>query len=123
MILHDELETLKRAVDNNSLDSFAAETGFRVNHTLTRRIEFCVKDEQFVVDVEFVEPEEYLVRVNEIGPWYKVSGSLRKDGNDLQLTVEFDNVTNKVNIVKICNEFYVFDKVFVELKNFHFFNF
>lgn len=112
LILYDEYESLERAVTlNDPFNPFAVECGYRINHKLKRRYEFKVGEENCTVDVQFEEPENYLMRVNEIGPWRKVSGTLKKSNDKLELTSEIDELSKKSIFVEIDNDLILFTNV------------
>lgn len=112
LILHEEMSALKTAVKmNDTFNPFALETGLRINHSLTKRFNFQVGNEKLFVDVQYVEPEVYFMRTNDLGPWRKVTGTLKKLNNTLELKSEVDGVVQKSKFVKIDNELYVFTQV------------
>ncbi|OXU24234.1 hypothetical protein TSAR_001328 [Trichomalopsis sarcophagae] len=109
LILCAELDALKTAAKSSDVyNPFALETGLRVNHVLNRRIDFEVGEEKFFVDVQYVEPEVYSMRINDLGPWRTVTGSLKKEGNISELKADVDGVVQKSRIVKIGNELHLF---------------
>lgn len=112
LILNAEMDSLKTAIKSNDVyNPFALETGLRVNHVLNRRIDFEIGEENFFVDVQYVEPELYSMRINDLGPWRTVTGSLRREGNTLELKADVDGVVQKSRIVKIGNELHLFTHV------------
>ncbi|XP_033220190.1 methylcrotonoyl-CoA carboxylase subunit alpha, mitochondrial [Belonocnema kinseyi] len=111
IILSEELEAMKKAMDSEDpLSPFATETGLRLNHALVRRFQFIVGNKELEVDVEYSEPEVYLMRVNDSGPWRKVTGSLKKTQKTLELKTEIDGVVGSVRIARVGNEIVLFGK-------------
>lgn len=90
---------------------FATETGLRLNHTLTRTLHFNVGTDDVEVEVKYVEPEVYSMRVNKIGPWRTVSGTLQKRNKSLELCTEIDGKIAKASVTKIHNKLHLFTKV------------
>lgn len=91
---------------------FAVETGLRLNHVLKHTFNFNVGKENHIVETKFTEPDVYLMRVNRLGPWRKVSGTLKKTNDDaLELATEIDGVITKSRIVKLNNNLHIFTKV------------
>lgn len=118
LILHEEMHNLKTAVKmNQTFNPFALETGLRINHSLDRRFNFQIGDEKFFVDVQYVEPEVYSMRINDLGPWRRVTGVLKKLNNSLELKSDVDGIVEKAKFVKVKNELHLFTKV-----KFKFFN-
>lgn len=112
IILGEELEAMRKAMDSEDpLSPFATETGLRLNHALVRKFQFIVGNDELVVDVEYSEPEVYLMRVNDSGPWRKVTGSLKKTEKTLELKTEIDGVVGSVRIARVGNEVVLFGKV------------
>ncbi|XP_066582981.1 methylcrotonoyl-CoA carboxylase subunit alpha, mitochondrial [Prorops nasuta] len=109
LILCEEMTALSTGLETNNLFSpFSTEAGFRVNHILERKFDFSINDEAYSVEVKYVEPEEFLMRINNIGPWRKVTGTLKKVGNALSLKAEIDGVINKLRFTRIDDTLYLF---------------
>lgn len=112
LILHEEIDALKTAMKmKDAFNPFALETGLRLNHFLNRRLHFQAGDEKLFVDVQYIEPEIYSMRVNDLGPWRAVTGTLKKINNSLELKSTVDGVVEKTKLVKISNELHVFSQV------------
>ena len=112
VILNEELEAMKKALNSEDpLSPFATETGFRINHILAKKFKFLVGNEEFVIDVQYTEPDVYLIRVNDLGPWRKVTGSLKKMNKTLELNTEIDGVAEIVKIANLGSEIVLFGKV------------
>lgn len=109
LILCEEMNSLKRSVrTDDPFNPFAVETGLRLNHSLNRRFNFEVEGEHFFVDVQYVEPEVYSMRINDLGPWRTVTGSLTKKGNTLELESTIDGIVQKSRVVKTENQLNLF---------------
>lgn len=90
---------------------FATEIGVRINHTLKQTFCFNVCDNDIEIEVKYVEPEVYSMRVKGIGPWRRVTGTLKNRKNLLKLYVEIDECITKATITKIHNKLHIFTKV------------
>ncbi|KAF3424710.1 hypothetical protein E2986_09773 [Frieseomelitta varia] len=89
LILYEDTHSLRSSfTTSDPFSPFATETGLRLNHTLTRTFFFNVCDDDIKVEVRYVEPEVYSMRINQIGPWRRVTGTLRKKENSLELCTE-----------------------------------
>lgn len=109
IILYEDLKNLTAAFKTkNPFSPFNTELGLRINHSLTKTFEFLVNNEKCTIDVQYVEPEVWLMRVNNIGPWRKVIGTLTKDENILELRSEIDEQKIKSRFIKIKNELHIF---------------
>lgn len=109
LILSEEIATLKSAMQQeDSFSPFNTEVGHRVNHPLSRRFELIDQADKLTVDVVYVEPEVYSMRVNDIGLWKSVTGTLTKQGNTLVLRSEIDGKKQKSRIVRVGRELYIF---------------
>ncbi|XP_074113415.1 methylcrotonoyl-CoA carboxylase 1 [Cotesia typhae] len=108
-ILCEDLACLKTAVNcKNPWSPFNTELGFRVNHPLAKQFNFIFNDQKLMVDVKYTEPEVYSMRVNGIGPWRKVIGTLTQEDNVLELKSEVQDTKMKTRIVKINDQLYLF---------------
>ncbi|XP_014608603.1 PREDICTED: methylcrotonoyl-CoA carboxylase subunit alpha, mitochondrial [Polistes canadensis] len=109
LILYEEMNALTISLKtNNPFSPFATETGFRFNHILNRTLNFTVNDKNMEVSVKYVEPEIYSMRVNNIGPWRQVHGTMKKINNVLQLNIEIDGVITKTKVTKLGNRLHLF---------------
>lgn len=90
---------------------FALETGLRLNHALKQTFRFDVGKENNMVEVKYVEPDVYLMRVNQLGPWRRVTGILKKTDGALELFAEIDDVIAKARTVKLDDKLHIFTKV------------
>lgn len=109
LILHEEMNALSTSLKtNNPFSPFATETGLRINHILNRTLHFTTNNKNVEVSVKYVEPEIFSMRVNNIGPWRKVIGTLKKVNNTLVLSTEIDGVVTKANIAKLGNKLHLF---------------
>lgn len=112
LILNEELEAMKKSIETDDpFSPFATETGVRVNHVLMRNFQFLVGEEKFVIDVQYVEPEVFMMRINNLGPWRRITGTMTIDGKTMKLNTEIDGVIQKVNIAKLDDQLVVFSKV------------
>lgn len=111
LILNEELEAMKKSIETDDpFSPFATETGVRVNHVLMRNFQFLVGEEKFVIDVQYVEPEVFMMRINNLGPWRRITGTMTIDGKTMKLNTEIDGVIQKVNIAKLDDQLVVFSK-------------
>lgn len=111
MILYQDTQSLRSSIaTNDPLSPFATEIGFRLNHTLTRIYSFTVCDSKIKVEVKYVEPEVYTMRINEIGQWRKVSGTLKKKEGTLELCAEIDETITRSKVAMIQDKLYLFTK-------------
>ncbi|XP_020288433.1 methylcrotonoyl-CoA carboxylase subunit alpha, mitochondrial [Pseudomyrmex gracilis] len=111
-ILHDNANSLSMSLETKDpFSPFAVEIGLRLNHVLKHTFNFNVGKESHIVETKFAEPDVYLMRVNRLGPWRKVSGTLKKTNDDaLELATEIDGVIIKSRIVKLNNNLHIFTK-------------
>ncbi|XP_051168399.1 methylcrotonoyl-CoA carboxylase subunit alpha, mitochondrial [Leptopilina boulardi] len=111
IILNEELEAMKKSIETNDpFSPFAIESGIRLNHILMRKFEFLVGEEKFVVDVKYVEPEIFMMRINDSGAWRKVTGTMTMDGKTMKLNIEIDGVIQRVNIAKVDDQIVLFGR-------------
>lgn len=89
------------------------ETGLRLNHALKHTFHFNVGNENHIVEVKYPEPDLYLMRVNRLGPWRKVIGTLKKIDDVLELFTEIDGIITKARTVKLNNKLHIFTKVII----------
>lgn len=112
LILYEEMEKLERSLKREQvLSPFVIETGLRVNHVLNRKFHFNVLNQESQVDVQYIEPDIYLMRINKSGPWRKINGIMKKRNNVLEISTEIDGSHSKANIVKINNILHIFTVV------------
>lgn len=112
-ILDEEMRSLRSSLTTTDpFSPFATETGLRLNHTLTRTFRFtvCFTTDDVEVEARYVEPEVYSMRVNRIGPWRRVTGTLIKGKMSLELSTEIDGMITKASIIKIRNKLHLFTK-------------
>ncbi|KAG7199542.1 hypothetical protein KM043_014153 [Ampulex compressa] len=110
-ILYQEMDSLKTSLKTKDpLSPFVIETGLRFNYIHNEIFKFNVENEELEVEVKFIEPEIYLMRMNKIGPWRKVIGTLKSKSGTLELSAEVDGVHNKSTIAKIKNTLHLFTK-------------
>nr|XP_012149295.1 PREDICTED: methylcrotonoyl-CoA carboxylase subunit alpha, mitochondrial [Megachile rotundata] len=110
-ILYEDTNSLRSSVTSvDPFSPFATETGLRLNHSQYRTFNFKVYGEDIDVEVKYVEPEVYSMRINKIGRWRTVTGVLKKKENSLELHTEIDEMTIKSKIIKIRNKLYLFTK-------------
>lgn len=111
-ILYEDMNSLSASVETEDpFSPFAIETGLRLNHALNRTFHFDIGKENNIVEVKYTEPNVYMMRVNKLGPWRKVSGTLKKKDNSLELSTEIDGVITKAWTVKLDNKLHIFTKV------------
>ncbi|XP_015587361.1 methylcrotonoyl-CoA carboxylase subunit alpha, mitochondrial isoform X1 [Cephus cinctus] len=109
LILLQEYKSLKAAITTQiPFNPFTTEVGLRLNHILNRRFKFNVLDNDVVVDVKYTEPEVYSIRVDNLGPWRKVTGILINSDKGFEINSEIDGIKSKVRIVKLKDELYIF---------------
>ncbi|XP_046836271.1 methylcrotonoyl-CoA carboxylase subunit alpha, mitochondrial isoform X2 [Vespa crabro] len=78
LILYEEMSALSISLKtNNPFSPFATETGMRFNHVLNRTFKFAVDNKSLEVSVKYVEPETFSMRINNIGPWRRVTGKVK----------------------------------------------
>lgn len=110
-ILLQEMNTLIASLDTQDpFSPFAIETGIRINHVLEKTFHFNVGEDNNVVEVKYTEPNEYLMRVNRLGPWQKVTGTLKKTDGVLELFSDIDGVITKARTARLDNKLYIFTK-------------
>lgn len=110
-ILHEDMESLRASLETKDpLTPFAVETGLRLNHVLNRTFRFDVGKESNTVEVRYTEPDVYLMRVNGLGPWRRVTGTLKRTDGALELFAEIDGVVAKARTVKLDNKLHIFTK-------------
>lgn len=106
------MNTLIASLDTQDpFSPFAIETGIRINHVLEKTFHFNVGEDNNVVEVKYTEPNEYLMRVNRLGPWQKVTGTLKKTDGVLELFSDIDGVITKARTARLDNKLYIFTKV------------
>ncbi|XP_017875675.1 methylcrotonoyl-CoA carboxylase subunit alpha, mitochondrial [Ceratina calcarata] len=111
LILYEDTQSLRSSLaTNDPLSPFATEIGFRLNHSLTSTYSFNVCDSKIKVEVKYIEPEVYTMRINEIGQWRKVSGILKKKEDTLELCAEIDETITRSKVHKIRDKLYLFTK-------------
>ncbi|XP_011497157.1 PREDICTED: methylcrotonoyl-CoA carboxylase subunit alpha, mitochondrial isoform X2 [Ceratosolen solmsi marchali] len=109
LILNEEAESLKFSIcTNDPFNPFAVETGLRLNHSLDRLFDFKVNNENYVISVQYIEPEVYRMRINYSGQWKTVTGSLKQENDKLLLKSNIDGIVRKCYIVKMGNELHLF---------------
>ena len=112
LILSEEMATLKSSLKTNNLfNPFNTETGYRINNLLNRRFELLLHGEKLSIDVQYIKPEVYSMRTNDIGPWELVTGTLTRQANSLVLRSEIDGKIQKSRIVYDEGELYIFTNV------------
>ena len=50
------------------------------------------------------------MRINQIGPWRKITGLLKEKENSLELCTEIDETITKARIIKIHDKLHLFTK-------------
>ncbi|XP_017764705.1 PREDICTED: methylcrotonoyl-CoA carboxylase subunit alpha, mitochondrial isoform X2 [Eufriesea mexicana] len=111
LILYDDTHSLQSSFKTNDpFSPFATEIGLRLNYTLTRTFSFNVGEDDIKVEVRYVEPEIYSMRINQIGPWRRITGTLKRKENSLELCTEIDETITKARIIKIYNKIHLFTK-------------
>lgn len=114
--LYEDMESLSTSLETKDpFTPFAVETGLRLNHLLNRTFLFDVGKESNLVEVKYAEPDVYLMRVNRLGPWKKVTGTLKKTNDALELFAEIDGIITKARTVKLNNKLHIFTKVINQL--------
>ncbi|KAK0086458.1 hypothetical protein PV325_003172 [Microctonus aethiopoides] len=109
MILYDDLTNLKAALmTKDPFSPFNIANSLRLNHTLTKKFEFIFNNEKCLIYVQYIEPEVYLMRINDIGPWIRVSGTLTQHDNFLVLSAEIADKKTKSTIVKVNDALHIF---------------
>ncbi|XP_048265260.1 methylcrotonoyl-CoA carboxylase subunit alpha, mitochondrial isoform X2 [Bombus terrestris] len=110
-ILYEDTHSLRSSLTTvDPFSPFATEIGLRLNHTLTRTLYFNVCDDDIEVEIRYIEPEVYSMRINQIGPWRRVAGTLKKKENTLELCTEIDETITRTKIIKIHNKLHLFTK-------------
>lgn len=112
LILYENRHSLQSSFTTlDPFNPFAIEIGLRLNHTLMRTFCFKVYDDDIKVEVKYIEPEIYSMRINQIGPWRRITGLLKEKENSLELCTEIDETITKARIIKIHDKLYLFTKV------------
>ncbi|XP_072767688.1 methylcrotonoyl-CoA carboxylase subunit alpha, mitochondrial [Anoplolepis gracilipes] len=110
-ILYEDVDSLRASLETKDpFSPFAMETGLRLNHVLNHTFHFNDGNENNIVEVKYSEPDMYLMRVNRLGPWRKVTGTLKKVDDVLELFTEIDGIISKARTVKLNNKIYIFAK-------------
>ncbi|XP_032674676.1 methylcrotonoyl-CoA carboxylase subunit alpha, mitochondrial isoform X2 [Odontomachus brunneus] len=110
-ILHEEMNSLNTSIETKDpFSPFAVETGLRLNHVLKHTFHFNIENESHMVEVKYIEPDVYIMRVNKLGSWRKVNGTLRKKDDTLELSAEIDGIIIKAETVKLDNKLHIFTK-------------
>ncbi|PBC25810.1 Methylcrotonoyl-CoA carboxylase subunit alpha [Apis cerana cerana] len=111
LILYENRHSLQSSFTTlDPFNPFAIEIGLRLNHTLMRTFCFKVYDDDIKVEVKYIEPEIYSMRINQIGPWRRITGLLKEKENSLELCTEIDETITKARIIKIHDKLYLFTK-------------
>lgn len=109
MILHADLAALEAGIHSKDpLSPFKTELGFRLNHSLIKRFQLIFNDIEYSIDVKHDQIEVYLMRINGLGPWIKVTGNLIPSGNGSELTSEVEDLKIKSRVFKSNNELHIF---------------
>ncbi|XP_063982141.1 methylcrotonoyl-CoA carboxylase subunit alpha, mitochondrial isoform X2 [Diachasmimorpha longicaudata] len=109
LILIEDMAALKAALNTKDpFNPFKTELGMRINHSLTKRFKLNFMEEDFVVDVKYEQPDIYLMRVNDLGPWRKVEGTLTQEKDDLVLRSVVEEMKNKSCLCRFDDELHVF---------------
>ncbi|KAL2731083.1 hypothetical protein V1478_005496 [Vespula squamosa] len=109
LILYEEMNALSVSLKtNNPFSPFATETGLRFNHVLNRTFNFSFDNKNMEVSVKYIEPEIFSMRTNNIGPWRRVIGTLKKRNNTLELNTEIDGVITRAKVTKLGNRLHLF---------------
>ncbi|XP_047365479.1 methylcrotonoyl-CoA carboxylase subunit alpha, mitochondrial isoform X2 [Vespa velutina] len=109
LILYEEMNALSISLKtNNPFSPFATETGLRFNHILNRTFKFAIDNKCMEVSVKYVEPETFSMRTNNIGPWRRVTGTLKKRNNALELNAEIDGIIGRTRVTKLENTLHLF---------------
>ncbi|XP_015126568.1 methylcrotonoyl-CoA carboxylase subunit alpha, mitochondrial [Diachasma alloeum] len=109
LILSEDLSALKAALDTKDpFSPFKTELGMRLNHSLKKRFKLNFMGDDFVVDVKYEQPDVYLMRINDIGPWRRVEGHLTQGDDDLVLRSVVEGVKTKSCICRFNDELHVF---------------
>lgn len=112
LLINEEIDSLNLGLQKSDLNNpFVSEMGFRLNHVHTREFNLEIMDKSCLVRVKYLEPDVYSIKVDNVGPWRRVSGKLTKNGNLSQLTTEIDGVKLKARVVKTNDELYIFNNV------------
>ncbi|XP_053978867.1 methylcrotonoyl-CoA carboxylase subunit alpha, mitochondrial [Hylaeus volcanicus] len=110
-IFYEDMDSLRYSLaTSDPFSPFATEIGMRLHHTLTRTFRFNVYGEDIEIEVRYIEPDVYHMRINKIGPWRKVTGALEKKKNRMELCVEVDNWITRTTVAKIHNKLHLFTK-------------
>lgn len=111
-ILYEDANSLSASLETKDpFSPFVVETGLRLNHVLKHTFHFNVDNEDNIVEVKYPEPDMYLMRVNRLGSWRKVIGTLKKIDGALELFTEIDGIITKTRTVKLNNKLHIFTKV------------
>jgi len=111
-ILYEDIDSLSISLETKDpFSPFAMEIGFRLNHVLKRTFQFDIENENNIVEVKYTEPDVYLMRVNRLGPWRKVIGTLKRTDDASELVTDIDGIISKARTVKLNNKLHIFTKV------------
>lgn len=112
-IFYEDLLSLQSSLaTTDPFSPFATEIGSRLNHTPTKAFRFNVCNTDIDIEVKYIEPEVYSVRIDKIGPWKRVTGTLKKkDSSTLELYTEIDGQITRASVIKIHNKIHLFTKV------------
>ncbi|XP_054014291.1 methylcrotonoyl-CoA carboxylase subunit alpha, mitochondrial [Hylaeus anthracinus] len=110
-IFYEDMDSLRYSLaTSDPFSPFATEIGMRLHHTLTRTFRFNVYGKDIEIEVRYIKPDVYHMRINKIGPWRKVTGALEKKKNRMELCVEVDNWITRTTVAKIHNKLHLFTK-------------
>ncbi|XP_076282124.1 methylcrotonoyl-CoA carboxylase 1 [Lasioglossum baleicum] len=111
-IFYEDLLSLQSSLaTTDPYSPFATEIGSRLNHTLTKAFRFNVCNSDIDIEVKYIEPEVYSVRIDKIGPWRRVTGTLKKkDSSTLELCTEIDGQITRASVFIIHNKIHLFTK-------------
>ncbi|XP_067217264.1 methylcrotonoyl-CoA carboxylase subunit alpha, mitochondrial isoform X1 [Linepithema humile] len=110
-ILYEDIDSLSTSLETkNPFSPFAVEIGFRLNHVLKHTFQFNIENENNIVEVKYTEPDVYLMRVNRLGPWRKVIGTLKRTDGVSELVTDIDGIISKARTVKLNDKLHIFTK-------------
>lgn len=111
-ILYEDINSLSTSLETKDpFSPFVVEIGLRLNHVLKHTFQFNIENKNNIVEVKYAEPDVYLMRVNRLGPWRKVTGTLKRTDDASELVIDIDGIISKARTVKLNNKLHVFTKV------------
>lgn len=99
-VLTEEMEEVTSAIEKaDHYNPFVVESGFRPNYELVKDIKLKYKDQDVLVQVKFLEGNEYHVSVDG-NDWLSVTGEIINEGDATILRCNIDGAISNVKVYK-----------------------